>query len=338
MLGKEFHCSKKYVKDPGRATAAWYYRSTLSAKNTYCAPAPQSINNTELVAIERAIEHLYLYHMQLKLTYGTGLSPQISVTIHSDSLFCVSMFKPSFYPSTEWYYITLQSIFQYLTSFANDGIYFNIEHVPAHQYHTKNVHHIGNNIADKLARTACKDYNTPLQLHHAPYEFYYQNIKQYLQAFFKLQFRNKCTNTIPTQSDHNRLLNIPDTNEFLREMRCLTLTQSSRINRIRCGYSNPQWNHILAPYCPCDNHSIPTTRHLIYSCQFFNQQRQIFRNELQQIEPRFTDPLIFNNLNYILFPHLLYTTQELKHINTHLQRIRILQVVDTYCKHLWPNN
>ena len=332
--------------NPGRAVAAWYYRipaalriqfSTLSIKNTYRAPAPLSINNTELIAIERAIEHLYLYHIQLKLTYGTGLSPEISVTLHSDSQFCVSMFNPSFYPRTEWYYNTLQSIFSYLTSLATDGIYFNIEHVSAHQYNTKNVHHIGNNIADKLARTTCQKYDNQLQLHNAPYDFYYQNITQYVKAFFKLSLRNDCDANTPTQSDHKRLLNIPDTNEFLREMRCLTLSQSSRINRIRCGYTNPQWNHINAPYCPCDHQSLPTTRHLIYSCSFFTQHRQVFQNELQTIEPKFADPLIWNNLNYILFPHLLYTPQELRTTEIHLKRIRILQAVDIYCKHRWPN-
>ena len=332
--------------NPGRATAAWYYRippalriqlSTLSTRNTYCAPAPHSINNTELIAIERAVEHLYLHHTHLKLTYGTGLSPVMSVTLHSDSLFCVSMFTPSFYPRTEWYYNTLQSIFHYLTSLANDGIYFNIEHVSAHQYNTKNAHHIDNNIADKLARTTCQQYKTPLHLHHAPYDFYFQNIKQYVHAFFRLKFRSDCAANAPTQSDHKRLLTIPDTDEFVREMRCLTLTQARRINRIRCGYTNPQWNHINAPYCPCDNQSIPTTRHLIYSCNFFNQQRHLFRNELQTIEPRFNDPLVFNNLNYILFPHLLYTTQELKNMDIHLKRIRIINTVDIYCKHRWPN-
>ena len=126
---------------------------------------------------------------------------------------------------------------------------------------------------DKLARTKCIDFSTPLQLHHAPYDYYYQNIKQYVQAYFGLKFREDCAHNAPTQSDHKLLLNLADTNEFLREMRCLTLTQSTRINRIRCGYTNPQWNNLSAPYCPCDFQSIPTTRHLIYSCNFHHSQR-----------------------------------------------------------------
>ena len=191
---------------------------------------------------------------------------------------------------------------------------------------------------DKLANTACKNYTEPLCLNNSYYEFYFCNNNAYIDAYFAYIQSEKCRNHTASVADHDLLLHLVDSNVLLNEMRLLNLNESKLINLIRAGYaSDCEWFDNPKLVCSCFRHSRITTAHLLYECPLNHPQRKILQNEYIRIEPEYNKPHIWNDMKYILFPHLLYKNADYKTKPNQLRRYALLKALYQFCRHRWPD-
>ena len=330
--------------NPGRSTFAWISKTyqlsligKLSKEYTETIPFPCSINIAELAAIHSVIYNIYDLYCQEKL-------PQNALyTIHTDSQACVNMFYTEYYPVIKEYYDMIQEIYELMNEMAQGLISFHICKVRAHtkKDQSQTSHERRNNYVDYLARQACKEFTDPLNAEMATYEYYFDNNNNYINAYYNRMYQIMGNNHQNTISDHNLLLQLPNTNHMMNEMRYLSYQDSRIINQIRCGYTtlptDPPWiNHYN---CGCPGTPQFTVQHRLLECQLpaYTEARKDIRSQLIELNSEFSKDDYFNNLNNLLFPHLHYKSKELKQFENIINRVNILMIMAQYCRYRFPD-
>ena len=330
--------------NPGRSAAAWIVYPTIGLRITYAAllhertitiPYPCAINIAELYAICNFIEYIYEQSMHQLVVWPENST----VLITSDSENCIKMFTNEFYPKAAQYYWMLQAAFLHINDLYWDfGVQFHFQHVKAHQHGSSDVRHACNNIVDQKVKQACKNYTAPLNLNGSYYEYYFTNNNAYIDAYYAHLLTLQCKEHKSTLSDHNALLEIDSSKHMLSEMRLLNLNESRLINLMRGGYTADfVWYEQPRMYCTCPGLPKLTTAHLLYECPVNLAQRETLRMEYNRIEPKFHDDHVWNDMKNVLFPHVMYSHQDLKSKPNLLRRYELLKALYEFCRHRWPD-
>ena len=66
--------------------------------------------------------------------------------------------------------------------------------------------------------------------------------------------------------------------------------------------------------CTCAGQPRLTIQHFLLDCKLpkATELRHEMRKHLIELQPKFTDDEYFNNMNHLLYPHLEYSSKELK--------------------------
>ena len=281
---------------------------------------PSSINVAELLSIQSLIVSIYDYHQQNPWLPGACFS------IYTDSQTSYNSLRDDYYP--EFYHIwrILQDIFDYINKLAMDGISFDMYKVKAHVRNSKSLHHQRNQIVDQLARAANQSYDAPLDINNSYYEYYFNNNNNYVNAYWNHKYDMEYKQSVPRVASHNLLFELPDTKEFLNEMRLLTYPESSRLNMYRMGYmtSTYDWSNFGSPVCFCSIIQPLSLEHIIYHCPKYKKARIEWLKQIQQIEPLYLQQTYYSDLKFILFPHLLYKKIDLRDFDNLTKRYKLL--------------
>ena len=215
---------------------------------------------------------------------------------------------------------------------------FDFRKVKAHQKQPTSTHEQRNNRVDELARNYNENYTEPLQIDNSYYEYYFNHNNQLINAYWNRRYYCQNQQSVNTIAEHNHLLQIPFTKACLNEMRLLTLPESCKINQLRMGYTHrtiDDWKNPKAIVkCTCSPDEIETIEHIIYHCPSYSIARNEWRQAIQNIEPKYLQNEFYSNLQFILFPHLLYSKKDLRTFDNLSKRYTLLKYLLCYldCK------
>ena len=148
-----------------------------------------------------------------------------------------------------------------------------------------------------------------------------------------------------------KLYQINHTKELKNESRLLSYYDNKLLTQIRMGYMQTPFDDWgTQPLCDC-NDSPLTVQHFLVECDKddLKERRNELKDSLIEIEEKYNDKLQYlmdpnatneqkqDIMKYLLFPHLLYTTNELKHYNIKLTKMQILKLLIYYCRYRFPD-
>ena len=138
-------------------------------------------------------------------------------------------------------------------------------------------------------------------------------------------------------------MNIPNGNVMLNELRLLNYNDAAILNQIRMGYmtlhSDVPWFDTSYYECNCELHPRLTIQHYFLECTLpkLVEARTNLQHYLSQLNSKFEDNDYFNNMNHLLYPHLEYTSKELKTIENIFRRHEHLKGIIQFCRYRFPD-
>ena len=235
------------------------------------------------------------------------------------------------------------------------SVFFNVNKVAAHKNNSDDINERLNNKVDKLVKDTLKNSNSPLIYDNAPYSYYLYNNNQLIKTYYRLLDRNYYSNHNHSRSSDGQLYNIPYTKELLNESRFLDYYDSKILAQLRMGYMQNTPNNFIRqqPICDCDTNVNPTltVKHFLIECQKDGliKKRNDLKNNLIEIDGKYNDRLQYllnpnatddqknTLLKTLLYPHLHYTTTNLKFYNNKLIKMYILKMLINYCRYRFPD-
>ena len=97
-------------------------------------------------------------------------------------------------------------------------------------------------------------------------------------------------------------------------------------------YHDPEWCKDYHYRCHCDHYHQLNLHHFLNQCPTYNQVRSEWKETIKELEPKYCEHNNINNLQYLLFPHLLYPKNQQRTLENRQKRFKILQYLITFCK------